>query len=662
MKVFARENTVKVTSALVLASLLLAHACFRLLPRVLETWNAQIVDKLFQLRSGSETFRPRYDKTVVHVDLNNTTIHQLNNFYLNRSHYARVVRNLAAMGAGAQVYDFIFAARSGEEEDRALIDAVRSAGSAYFGVAFSLAEGQAGEKGFSGNSEALRFLDRTLWKVAVKGDPSFLPTGIQALPTFPELASASRGLGFLSIRPDDDGIFRRVPLLVRYNDGFYPSLPFRVVCDYLRVAPEKIEIVPGRSITLRDATGPDGQTRDVKIPIDARGNMIVNFIGPWERMNHYSFADVFRASDDRDELDLWREELSGKIILLSDVTTGSADIGPVPTDVNFPLSGLHANVMHTILTGQFLRELDGFEMFGVELALTGFLLLLAVTCSPLVFSLGMVALGAVYLGTVAACFLYGGIVLHALRPLFLLLFAAGSVSGYGYLSGEKEKEVLRRTFESYFAPSVVRKIMANPHLIAEGGQKKELTVLFSDIKSFSTHSAGLAPDVVQRFLNEYFEAMVDIAFSYEGTVDKYIGDGFMVFFGDPEPQEDHAQRCVRAAIAMQKKARELDALWQKREGIPLRIRIGINTGEMIVGNMGSARRLSYTVLGAAVNLAQRLETSAPVGGILIGPATYEKICGEIAVRPLGEMSFKGLDVPVNVYEVPLGPEEEPADR
>ena len=661
MRANSRGNAIKVTIILVLASLLLAHLSFRILPRVLESWNAQIVDRMFRMRSHSSKWSPRYDKTVVHVDLNNSTIQRLNNFYLNRLHYARVIRNLAAMGTAAQVYDFIFAARTNEEEDRALIEAARSSAGAYFGVAFSLVEGQTTGSGSPGTEGALEALDRTLWKVAVDGDVSSMPVGTQPLPTFPDLASAARGLGSLSIRPDDDGVFRRVPLLVRYKDAFFPSLPFRAVCDYLNVAPDRIHLEPGRAIILKDARAPGGNAHDVRIPVDEEGNMIVNFIGPWERMDHYNFADIYRASDDRDEMEMWKEELSGKIVLVSDVTTGSADIGPVPTDVNFPLSGLHANVMHTILSGQFLRELDGLEMFMLELLLTGFVLLLALYSSPLVFSLGVVALGAVYLGAVVAFFLYGNVILHVLRPLSVLFFAAGSVSGYGYLSGEKEKEVLRRTFESYFAPSVVRKIMANPQWIARGGQKKELTVLFSDIKSFATHSASLTPDKVQRFLNEYFEAMVDIVFSYEGTVDKYIGDGLMVFFGDPEPQPDHAQRCVRAAIAMQRKARELDERWRRREGIPLCIRIGINTGEVIVGNMGSARRLSYTALGSAVNLAQRMETNAPVGGILIGPTTYERIRDEIQVRPLGKMSFKGLEDPVDVFEVPLDHDEKEAD-
>ena len=139
-------------------------------------------------------------------------------------------------------------------------------------------------------------------------------------------------------------------------------------------------------------------------------------------------------------------------------------------------------------------------------------------------------------------------------------------------------------------------------------------------------------------------------------MDKFIGDGLMVFFGDPDPQPDHAERCVRAAIEMQKKAREIRRKWEERGDMPIRIRIGINTDEVVVGNMGSARRLSYTALGSGVNLAQRLESNAPVGGILISKRTYELVKNHVPIEPRGDMVVKGLDEPIEVYEVRMGRE------
>jgi adenylate cyclase len=156
---------------------------------------------------------------------------------------------------------------------------------------------------------------------------------------------------------------------------------------------------------------------------------------------------------------------------------------------------------------------------------------------------------------------------------------------------------------------------------------------------------------VRMLLNEYFGRMIEIVFRHDGTLDKFLGDGLMVFFGDPEPQADHAERCVRAAVEMQRAAADLDRAWKARGDMPLAIRIGINTGEAIVGNMGSERRLSYTALGRAVNLAQRLEAHAPVGGILISARTNQQLEGRVPTASREPILVKGIDEAIPVYEV-----------
>ncbi len=597
---------------------------------------------------------PPYDDTIVHVDLTNSTIQRLNNFYLNRSHYAQLSRNLTVMNVSAQLFDFIFAARTNDKEDSAFIEATKKAGNVYYGLAFQLLKQDDIQLEAQGNEKDLEYLDRTKWHVTVKGDPKEMYVGADPLLTFSALGSASKGLGFLSLEFDRDGVFRRMPLLVRYKDAFYPSFSFRAICDYLGVPPERIVIRPGKTITLKDAKRPGGAAaHDIVIPIDRSGNMVINFVGPWERMKHYNFADVLRASDDRDEMEMWEEELTGKIVVISQVSTGSSDVGPVPTDTHFPLSGLHANVMHTILMESFLRELSNREMVFVELMLLLIILALSMRLSSVSFSLGTIAAAVSYIGFASVLFFYGQIIAHVVRPILMATFALISILAYRYINEEKQKEFLRRTFEAYFPPLIVKKIMGNPEMIASGGYKKELTILFSDIKNFTGYSSAMTPDHIQELLNEYFEAMTDIVFKYQGTVDKFIGDGLMVFFGDPDPQSDHALRCVRAAIEMQKRVRDIKAKWEKRGDMPIQIRIGINTGTVVVGNMGSARRLSYTVLGAAVNLAQRLESSAPVEGIMVSQRTYDLVKDHVPTRPLGQIRVKGFEEFIDVYEIPV---------
>lgn len=647
------KRQTRVILLLVAGALAGSHLGMWLLPGVFASWNGQMFDHLFRLRQSVPHLQLPYDDTIVHVDLNNTTIQKLNNYYLSRSHFAQTVRNLAAMGVAVQAYDFIFASRLNPEDDQALIDATRAAGRVYYGLAFSLADDRssASTSRSTDQAEVRSYLDRTRWPLPANGALDGLLVGKKPLVTFIPLASVARGLGFLNLRPDPDGVFRRLPLLVKCDDGCYPSFALRIVCDYLGVAPENIIVTPGRHITLKNAARPGDAPHDILIPIDERGIMLVNFIGPWDRFSHYNLVDIYQASTTDDAMEDWADELKGRIVLVSDVSTGVTDLGPVPTDLNFPLSGFHANAIHTILTEQFLREASRWERLLVMLGLGVVVALLSLRFATAFYPIHMVLLAAAYLVIVAASFLKAGLVLDLMGPLMMIVGAAILVTAYRFLVGTREKEVLRRTFEAYFPPLIVKRLIANPAFLTMGGQKKELTVLFSDIKDFTTHSAALTPAQVQQFLNEYFEAMVEIVFQHEGTVDKYIGDGLMVFFGDPEPQPDHALRCVRTAIAMQQRTAELREKWLKQGGFPLRIRIGINTGEVVVGNMGSARRLAYTVLGSAVNLASRLESNAPVGGILISERTHELVKADVPTQPIGPLTVKGLATPITAHTV-----------
>jgi adenylate cyclase len=164
----------------------------------------------------------------------------------------------------------------------------------------------------------------------------------------------------------------------------------------------------------------------------------------------------------------------------------------------------------------------------------------------------------------------------------MLALAIGTVLLHGYVREQQDRALLHHSFRAYFPPRMVERIERQHQSVTIGGHKKELTVLFSDIENFSSHTAAMAPDHIQALLNEYFEAMTDIVFDHGYTVDKFIGDGLMVFFGDPDPQPDHTARAVRTAIAMQHKVQELHARWKSVGDMPLRIRIGINTGEMVV--------------------------------------------------------------------------------
>jgi adenylate cyclase len=655
------DNRPLVTGVLLVASLATLHTLFWLLPGLFEPLKAQLTDRLFELRGRLEATRPAYDDVVVHVDVDDRSLQEVENFYLGRTEHAQLVSNLGRAGVSAQLHDVIFAAPQAEEPDTELVEATATAGGVYYGMALGLSPRGGGVQAADLGPAAHASLERQRWRIpAAPGAPA-LYGATRHLLTFPRLADASRGLGFLDITADRDGVYRRAPLLARDGDAFLPSLPFRAVCDYLGVAPGDI-VVDAGAITLRGARRPGGEARDIVIPVDARGRMIVNFVGPWERMTHYPFQAVYEASDDRFMMEDLREELSGKIAIVSWVATGAGDIGPVPGDPQYPLSGIHANVAHAILTSSFLREMSTPATIGlIEIPLLAILFVASLRLSTVRFVFLPPLLVAAHVAISVIAFLEGGLIVDIPGPVAVLAVSTLVVAAYQYHVESQARAVLRSTFDAYFPPAVVDKIVGSWATLGASAQRKELTILFSDIKSFTEHSARLEAGHVRELLNEYFGRMIEIVFHHQGTVDKFIGDGLMVFFGDPQPQPDHALRCVRAAIDMQHAAREISAAWAQRGDMPLEIRVGINTGHVIVGNMGSARRLSYTALGEPVNVAQRLESNARPGGILISARTYELLEGAVPARRLAPIRVKGIPEPLDVYEVPVDPETESAE-
>jgi len=649
---------IRIPVLLILAAFLAAHLCFWLLPNVFGIWNSRTVDQLFTLRSGSENLRPPYDNTVVQVDFNNTSIERLKNRYLNRLHFAQLVRNLKSMQAAAQVYDFIFAARINEQDDRQLVQAVKEAGNAYFGLALELRQPGAAANRKTGPSQGRSYVLRTKWNIFTDAEANQFYAGENPLATYAALANASRGLGSLSVKFDPDGVLRRVPLLVRYNDGFYPLLPLRVACDYLQVSPGKIILKPGRSIILEDAKRPGFQPHDIAIPIDDHGNMVVNYIGPWGRMDHYNFADILHASDDRDELEIWAEELKGKIIIVSDVSTGSTDVGPVPTDANFPLSGVHANVIHNILTESFLRELSGRELLIIEVILMAAIFVLCIRFSSLAFSFGIVLLAMLYIAIAMAGFFYGRLIFNLVRPLLMIGFAMVGIVVYRYILEEKDKmesmrqrDFIRDTFGRYLSSEVVEELLGSPAGLKMSGENREVTFLVSDLRGFTSLTSSLSPRQVIEIMNRYFEQMVEIIARYRGTVNEFMGDGILAFFGAPLYADDDPQRAVACAVEMQNAMKDVNAQQRKLNLPELAMGIGINTGEVVVGNIGSERRASYGAVGTPINAAYRIESFTVGGQILISPTTHARAKSDLKILGTKDVKFKGLQQPLTVYDI-----------
>lgn len=412
-------------------------------PGFFDTWNERLNDQFLSLRTSYAAFSPPYDETVVHVDLNNTSLRALKDYHPTRAHYARVIHNLGAMNVAVQMCDIIFAGETSSENDQRLLDATRRSRDVVFGMAFRLSAAAGRADGIE-DPETRDYLRKTAWKIPAERGAARFFHGVDPLITLVPLAERSLGTGFLTLFLDPDGVIRRLPLIVRFENDFYPSFTLKSVCAFLKVPPEKIVLDRG-AIILQDAVRPGrAQGISLRIPIDSRGCMRVNFAGPWGRMKHYNFSDIYAASDDPDLLDEFRDELEGRITLLSDISTGSADMGQVPIDEAYPLSGVHANAVNTILSGSFIREVPAPTTIVMEI-----ILLLGVTAlsfhrSALVSAAGTVGLGSLFAASAGVVFLQWSILIPAVKPLFVMVLGWAGLSTWRALEDARVRTEIER--------------------------------------------------------------------------------------------------------------------------------------------------------------------------------------------------------------------------
>jgi serine phosphatase RsbU (regulator of sigma subunit)/CHASE2 domain-containing sensor protein len=417
-------------------------------------WSEQIADKILAFKTSYTSRRQPFSETIAIVDLNDSSLKALESYHPGRAYYAKAIRNLADMGVSLQMVDIVFAGHKKEGADRELVAAVEYAGNVIFGMVFSLESSNSFQKDPYGDNDIKVYLGRDLWRDVRIGKAPDLYYGTDPVFSFAELANASKGMGYLTLTPDRDGVFRRLPLLVRYKDAVYPSFSLKAACDFLKVPPENV-LIGKNSITLIKASRPDGANpHDIKIPVDHNGAMRINFVGPWGRMKHYNFSDIYFASKDKNDWHMWQQEMKGKIALVSNTYTGSTDIGIIPVDKAYPLSGVHANVVHTIINENFLRDIRGYQILLLELFFAALLFRVYLTGTAIKLSVVASTLGAVYFSTAVIILILFNVLIPTIKPLLLVffiwagLFTMKSIqNAYERLRIQKDKEIAERELE-----------------------------------------------------------------------------------------------------------------------------------------------------------------------------------------------------------------------
>ncbi|WP_415713512.1 CHASE2 domain-containing protein [Maridesulfovibrio sp.] len=562
------------------------------------------------------------------------------------------------------------------DNDKVLADILRQ-GRYVLGFYFDFMENQ---KDPSVHDQPCFVKPVSIAQIRAKGSPALKDLTLNALDAIcplPVLAKASPLCGFYNTITDYDGVVRRVPLIITLNGKQYPSL---ALATLMKAMGRKNILVKTSPIGIESIR--IGKTT---IPVDAKGQMLIRYRGGMAEFPYYSAKDILSGK-------IGENELKDKVVFMGTSAAGLRDLRVTPFASDYPGVEVHATIVDNILTKDFILKPDWVP--GLELMLVlaaGIVSMILLTWSrSLWIILPIAAMGA--------AIVYGSIQIFRTYDAYLTPMYSLIVLGLNFTMltlikfwrEEGQKKFLQATFSSYLAPELIDEMFSNREMPELGGEARQITAYFTDIQSFSSFSEKLTAPQLVELLNEYLSVMTDILIEEKGTLDKYEGDAIIAFFGAPMDVPDHALRACRVAVKMQQAGLELRDKWAKEVQLPdkpdrntknfpeeqwskgekwpkvvhnMRTRIGVNSGEIVVGNMGSSMRMNYTMMGDAVNLAARLEEGAKQFGIFTAVSHFtldqevevdgepHKIIDLVEARLIDNIQVVGKDEPVRIYEL-----------
>jgi adenylate cyclase len=618
---------------------------------ILQRLELSTIDYRFQFRGMTEAVRDSPHVVIVEISEDSRRALPVH-FPFPRSYYAHLLRNLKAAGARAVGIDLLFSGPDSysQANDTALANAIKETGIAVL----------------AGKREADNDAYITSSANEDYGNLFY---------------SIDRNMGLVNIRNDADGVYRTYNTMFVIDSGDtelrLPTLGFAVLNKALSLPPQTVPAVDAGGFTYAGRN----------IPGYDAGSFLINYAGPNGTFPHIKFHDVIddeslRTLDEKNAgqaINTFSDPSFGylhdstfldKIVLVGVTLPEYKDLFPVPIargtqrrdNLMYGVE-IHANVVESVLRNSFLR----IESRFVEALITLFLVFLTFSVTSrireiksrhvlllgLLSSLFTLTAIAGIVGIATILFVSSNYVMSVVSAVLAVVGGYLMSTTYHFVVERKERLLIKSMFSTYVNPSLVEELVAHPEKLVLGGQREELTVLFSDIEGFTAMSEYLPPEDLVSILNEYFSVMSALIFKNDGTLDKYEGDAIMAFWGAPVPQSDHALRACTTALEMQTSLLDLNRSWAAVNRPPLRVRIGLNTGEMVVGNMGAEGKFAYTVIGDSVNLASRLEGANREykTGIMVSHRTYELVKDSILGRELDRITVKGRNEPVRVYEL-----------
>lgn len=614
-----------------------------------ETAERSLLDTQFRMFQRED---PNDRIVLISIDDKSLSRFARNNVYWPwpREFYQLVTDYLSNQGAEAVVFDILFDTPdfdrinvNGTASDDRFARAMQEAGNAVL----ALKTTPASDTGLD-----LIRTDTLFNQIRIAGTHPEMPAHHYLNLPIPKFRQASASMGNTHIQGDPDGVIRKIRLF-EHTPGGRP-IPSLAMATYLMVSSDTTTLEWGEE-HLR--------VGGARIPLQEEAEYLINWYekGGVEQgtFPYYSFTDVVQSAvaglQGTASPVLSDTTFAGKIVFVGASASGLADIKSTPLSSleDFPGMEIMATILNNLLDGNFIEQPGFYLSHGIMLLLILLIVGLTSYFRPLKGTL--FTLGVFLMLILAEILLFTGY--RFWLPLGFYLFtgfiAFTTSLGYRYFTEEREKMKLKSAFNRYVQPELVEEIINKRDSLSLGGEKKEITVMFADLAEFTPLSEEIEPEELVSILNDYLGEMTEIIFSHNGTVDKFIGDAIMAFWGAPLEQEEHAIQTCRAALHMSDKLEELNAVWSGTRRPHLMARFGINTGKMIVGNMGSKNRFNYTVIGDSVNLAARLEPLNSLFGtsILISEFTFRELKDEFVCRQAGRFVLKGRSEPVTVFEL-----------
>jgi adenylate cyclase len=614
-----------------------------------------------QLRTKVFTHRKFSESPVVIVDIDDKSLSQEGRWPWPRSKVGDLVKRLQEEGVVVIAFDILFSEQQDNIANTILVQLKKQA-LASTAINDTMEKLQPYFDEDAKFAETLKSIDVSLGMTfnPKQASQGYLPPPILVLTTpaekqlgfitapgyiadIPVLQQAAKNAGFLNVFPDSDGIVRRVPLLMRYQDGLYPSLALNSVRLFLLSNVNLITATYNESIRLEGI-----KLGDHLIPTDNQSQVIIPFVGNSFTLPYISATDVLHKN-------ISAGALQGKIVFVGTSATGLGDLHATAIEGVYPGVEIQASIAYGILLNTFSYK-PAWGL-GAEVFATIVLGLLFIFTFPY---LGPRLLGLIIILTPIALVMLNdliwektGLIISFLAPIILPIILAMVNILYGYLFETLRRERLKEMFGQYVPEKHIDEMLkASGKNYGLLGEDREMTVLFADIRNFTTISEPLTASQLKDLLNDFFTPMTEIIFKHHGTIDKYVGDLIMAFWGAPLRDKRHAPHALAAALDMQIAVKKLHTEFAER-GLPeINIGIGLNSGEMSVGDMGSKFRRNYTVLGDAVNLASRVESLTKYYGVnIMVTENTSKEQKNFVFRLLDRVRVKGKKSGVAIYEV-----------